>query len=123
MKLRSLAGIPKRLLVPFFALLSPKNAINSWAKRDHLSALNYQSNIYKKSTTFIEDFVDFKSISSVIEVGSNSGPNLIALAEKFTETRFTGIDINEIAIELGRSYARENSLSNLDFCTLLKAFS
>jgi SAM-dependent methyltransferase len=51
----------------------------------------------------------------VLDVGTGSGMNLLALAAAWPEARFVGIDIVEDAIEQGRAWARAAGLTNVEF--------
>tara|TARA_B100001142_G_C14161918_1_gene588802 strand:+ start:163 stop:849 length:687 start_codon:yes stop_codon:yes gene_type:complete len=53
------------------------------------------------------------NISSILELGTGSGINLINLSQSFPKIKYTGIDINKKAVEIGRVYLKENNISNI----------
>lgn len=52
---------------------------------------------------------------SVLEVGCASGHHLLALAERYPESRFTGIDFSDLAIRAARQAAEAAGLKNVHF--------
>ncbi len=76
---------------------------------------------YQKSTDhphrkqIVEAVSLFDPFESVLEIGCNSGPNLILLYEKFPNARFVGIDINKAAIDQGKRYVTEKKINNIEF--------
>ena len=59
----------------------------------------------------IEKFLPF---STVLEIGSNCGPNLYLLAKRFPRAEVVGIDINKRAIEIGKRAFDESGISNVE---------
>jgi SAM-dependent methyltransferase len=53
--------------------------------------------------------------SDVLDVGCGSGRALALLARAFPNSRFTGVDTSERAVEIARDEARAQGLSNLRF--------
>jgi len=51
----------------------------------------------------------------VVEVGCASGHNLLALAERYPESRFTGVDFSDTAIRVARRAAEAAELANIGF--------
>ena len=51
----------------------------------------------------------------VLEIGCSSGHNLLPLARRWPESRFTGIDLAERAVEEARGLAAACEISNTDF--------
>ncbi len=75
----------------------PEIGAGYWATRDHPS-----------KAFLVEKISTHTPISSVLEVGCASGPNLYAVARKFPGVQITGIDINPEAVAFGtRQFAKE----------------
>jgi len=53
--------------------------------------------------------------ADILEIGCASGHNLLPLAARWPESRFTGIDFSKAAIEEARNAAREAGLNNIEF--------
>jgi len=53
------------------------------------------------------------SPGSVLEIGSNSGPNLYRIAKLYPSARLLGIDINRQAVEAGNRLLAESSVKNV----------
>ena len=54
---------------------------------------------------------------SVLELGCADGGNLLPMAHRFPESRFVGIDLSPVQIDLGRKRVSDLSLANLDLQT------
>lgn len=72
-----------------------------WDSRDH-SHRNF----------LIERICKF-SPSSILEVGSNCGPNLRLLARKFPDAEIIGIDINPKAVQKGNEWIVQEGITNV----------
>ena len=59
-----------------------------------------------------------KSGMRVCDLGCAQGVAVMLMAEAFPQSRFTGIDISQEAIEAGRSQAARQQLANLEFVTM-----
>ena len=59
----------------------------------------------------VESFCPF---GSILEVGCNSGPNLLLLHRKFPEAHLIGIDINPKAVAVGKKYLREARIDQIE---------
>lgn len=68
---------------------------------------NYRESLAKRHRDVIVDIVrDLGPVSSVLEVGSHCGPNLIRLAQALPEIeQLTGIDVNADAVAAGNAWA------------------
>ena len=51
----------------------------------------------------------------VLDAGCGSGHRLVAFAKRFPEARFTGIDISEDSLEVGRQLAFQHGVKNVRF--------
>ncbi len=68
-----------------------------WNTRDHPSR-----------SYLVERIAAFSPISSILEIGCASGPNLYLLAKRFPDSEVRGIEINPHAIDVGNEeFARE----------------
>ena len=61
----------------------------------------------------LERIVGFAPVSSILDVGSSSGPNLYHLAKEFPNTLIRGIDVNPYAVEYGNRRFAEEGVSNV----------
>lgn len=86
-----------------------------WAMRDLQSAKNYWANRNNPAQVFFaENMCRFNfSPTSILEIGSNCGPNLYQLAKKFPNVKIVGIDINEIAVQKGNEWFKQEGISNV----------
>lgn len=62
----------------------------------------------------VEALRKMSPFDSVFELGCNSGPNLIRLAQEFPGKRFLGLDINRVAIEEGRKALQQGGYQNIE---------
>lgn len=61
----------------------------------------------------LERIAKLAPVSSILEVGSSSGPNLYHLAKMFPNAHIRGVDINPYAIEYGNKRLTEEGISNV----------
>jgi len=54
---------------------------------------------------------------SILEIGSNCGPNLYLIAKKFPNTKIIGIDINQVAVLKGNELFAREGISNVNLLT------
>jgi ubiquinone/menaquinone biosynthesis C-methylase UbiE len=52
-------------------------------------------------------------VSSILEIGCNCGPNIFLLAKKFPKVEIYGIDINPLAIQIGKEFLTKEGISNV----------
>jgi len=88
---------------------------NDWQDRGSKEALGYLKNKDLVSSQFWYGFVKSYNVLSVLEIGSNCGPRVINLAQKYPDISFIGLDLNKPAIDLGNSFARVKQIRNLKF--------
>lgn len=81
----------------------------SWAQ-GYLNDVRHSHRVQVISA--VASFYPFKS---VLEIGCNSGPNMVLLNNKYPETAIYGIDINRHAISVGEQNVRELCLHNIKF--------
>jgi len=77
-----------------------------WA-RDYWDSWNHSHRSF-----LIEKILNF-SPSSVLEIGSNCGPNLYLLAKRLPDAEIRGIDINSEAVAKGNQWFTEEHISNV----------
>ena len=51
--------------------------------------------------------------TSILEIGSNYGPNLYQLAKKFPSAEIVGVDVNKIAVQKGNEWFKQEGISNV----------
>lgn len=56
----------------------------------------------------------FKNITTIIEVGFGSAPNLINLRQQFPKARLLGIDINPRAVKVAKNYFSSKKEKNVE---------
>lgn len=72
-----------------------------------------QSTGHPHRKQIVEAISSFYPFESVLEIGCNSGPNLILLSNKFPKVKFIGIDINKVAIATGKQYLNDMEINNI----------
>ena len=87
-----------------------------WQGRSLEDARNdYNSVDVFRRLKLIEMYIDFASIDSFLELGCNSGVNLIPLARKYPNVTFTGVDFNNTAINFAQKTSDSLELTNIQF--------
>lgn len=61
----------------------------------------------------IDAVTSFAPFTSVLEIGCNSGPNLMLLSQRFPNAVFMGVDINKNAIKVGKRYIETHDIKNI----------
>ena len=56
---------------------------------------------------------NFSPISSILEIGCDTGPNLYLLAKKFPNAEIKGVDINPQAVNVGNDWFTHEGISNV----------
>jgi SAM-dependent methyltransferase len=86
-----------------------------WRSRFNPSAVRYSDDRdHPHREHLAEEIAKLGPFTSVLEIGCNSGPNLLLLARRFPTSRFTGVDINRRALEAGRERLKKECLANVD---------
>lgn len=80
-----------------------------WAQRGGSWAEGYWGSTDHPHRSFlVERIAAFSPISSILEIGCASGPNLYLLAKRFPNSEIRGIEINPHAVEVGNEgFSRE----------------
>jgi SAM-dependent methyltransferase len=59
----------------------------------------------------------FAPLVSMLEIGCNSGPNLMLLAQRFPDAIIYGVDINKQAIRTGKKMLEAQNIKNIELFT------
>lgn len=86
-----------------------------WAQRggDGWAEGVWNSRDHPHRSFLVERIAAFSPISSVLEIGSSSGPNLYLLAKRFPHSEIRGIEINPHAVEVGNEGFSREGISNV----------
>ncbi len=77
-------------------------------------AAGYRDTLHHPHRKFLIDrILSHGTVSRILEIGCNAGPNLILLAQRIPSTHFFGIDINHTAITEGKKWIDELDLKNI----------
>jgi ubiquinone/menaquinone biosynthesis C-methylase UbiE len=74
----------------------------------------YSDSVNHPHRDLLLSIVSKYSPRSVLEIGCNSGPNLLRIANAFPNAKLRGIDINRQAIEIGRKMLAETGIKNVE---------
>ncbi len=115
-----------------FRVLGTSAKERFWARRHLLAGSDWGKNVHSgKKNGWVEDYWDSRvhphrqllleriatqhpGIKSLLEVGSNCGPNLYLLARAFPNAKIVGIDINERAVQRGNELFSEQGIRNVE---------
>jgi len=61
----------------------------------------------------IEKLSKHYPFSSILEIGSNCGPNLFLLAKKYPNIKIRGVDINALAVQKGNEWFAKERIGNV----------
>ncbi len=81
---------------------------DDWAIEKYWEARNHPGTQF-----LVEKIASYSPFSSILEVGSNCGPNLYLLAKKFPKVNIEGIDINPMAVQKGNELFAKEGISNV----------
>jgi ubiquinone/menaquinone biosynthesis C-methylase UbiE len=62
----------------------------------------------------MKEIEEYLPISSILEIGSNCGPNLYLVSKKMPTAKIVGIDINKRAIEVGKEKFKRENIENVE---------
>jgi len=97
-----------------------------WEERPHIDTgdwgegksawiAGYRDSIHHPHRQFLVDTISrYAPFDTVLEIGSNCGPNLYLLSKKFPESKFYGVDINKEAIDFGNLWFKTEHISNVE---------
>ncbi|MCX8182317.1 MAG: class I SAM-dependent methyltransferase [Candidatus Methanomethyliaceae archaeon] len=80
---------------------------DSWVK-DYWESKNHPHRNF-----LVQRILRFAPIESILEVGSNCGPNLYLLAKFLPLARIIGVDINPVAVNEGNKFLKNEGISNV----------
>jgi len=86
---------------------------NDWGGKENDWARGYWSSRDHGHRSYLIDRIFEFSPSSVLEIGSNCGPNLYILAKRFPDAELKGIDINSDAVQKGNEWFSDEHISNV----------
>jgi hypothetical protein len=97
-------------------IIQPNYDFYGWKLRSIVQGVE---DLYHESATrknlYVQTQIDFSKVSTFLELGSNSGIQLLELARNFPKCKFVGLDFNLTAVNVANDAAKESSLSNLNF--------
>lgn len=67
----------------------------------------WESRFHPHRDLIVERLKDFEPFDSVLEIGSNVGPNLFRIQQKYPLVKLTGMDINMEAVVEGKKFLPE----------------
>lgn len=86
---------------------------NDWGNRKNDRIKGYWNSRTHSHRDFLIEKICVFSPLSILEVGSNCGPNLYLLAKKFPSAKIRGIDINPVAVQKGNEWFVQEGISNV----------
>jgi len=106
--LRLLRWLAKSIQIKFL-----KGDKEKWINRDLKSTQAYWENRNDPNNKFLYDNLQKFQFNSLCEIGSNCGNKLYQMAKEFSQIKFTGIEINKVAVEFGKTRFRELGINNV----------
>lgn len=85
-----------------------------WGDKENDWAKGYWDSRDHSHRSFLIDRISRFSPSSVLEIGSNCGPNLYILAKRFPNAELMGVDINSEAVQKGNEWLKKEGISNVE---------
>jgi len=82
-----------------------------WGKKEDWVVSYWNSRFHPHREVLIEKILQYP-FDSVLEIGSNCGPNLYLLAQKRPEAKLVGIDINKKAVKAGNEFFKKEGMEN-----------
>jgi ubiquinone/menaquinone biosynthesis C-methylase UbiE len=86
---------------------------DDWGDKENDWARGYWDSRDHSHRSFLIDRISRFSPSSVLEIGSNCGPNLYILAKRFPNAELMGVDINSEAVQKGNEWFAQEHISNV----------
>jgi ubiquinone/menaquinone biosynthesis C-methylase UbiE len=90
-----------------------KNQKSDWKDGDPDWVRGYWSSRDHPHREYLTQIIADMNPSTILEIGSNCGPNLRILARKLPHSRLIGIDINPEAVKWGNIWLREEGIDNV----------
>lgn len=73
----------------------------------------WESREHSHRSYLVDRIAEFSLVTSVLEIGCASGPNLYLLAKRFPDAEIEGIEINPEAVRTGNERLSESGVSNV----------
>jgi ubiquinone/menaquinone biosynthesis C-methylase UbiE len=86
---------------------------NDWGNEEGDWIKGYWDSRNHSHRDFLIERICRFSPSSILEIGSNCGPNLYLLAKKSPDAQISGIDINPMAVQKGNEWLAQEGISNV----------
>ncbi len=86
---------------------------SDWNKNEDWLIGYWNSKSHPHRKLLIEKISNY-SPSSILEIGSNCGPNLYLIAKKFPNVKIKGIDINPMAVKMGNELLKKEGITNVE---------
>jgi hypothetical protein len=86
---------------------------DDWGGKETDWAKGYWDSRIHSHRSYLVDRISKFSPSSILEIGSNCGPNLFILAKEFPSVAIRGVDINPEAVQKGREWFAQEHISNV----------
>ncbi len=96
-----------------YLMLGTKVIEKEWGKGGNDWIEGYRDSLNHPHRSFLVETISKFNPSSILEIGSNCGPNLYLLAKKFPDAEITGIDINPMAVQKGNEWFTQERISNV----------
>lgn len=85
-----------------------------WVEKGIDEILGYwEGRNHPRRQFLVEKIGVFSPFSTILEAGCICGPNLYLLAKKFPQAKIKGIDINPLAIKIGKELFKEEGIKNV----------
>ena len=85
-----------------------------WAQRSFKEVEKSLADLNHPHRKFLVEKINAFQPESILEIGCGYGPNLFWLAKKIPNAKIKGIDINSLAIRLGRELFKKEELKNVE---------
>jgi ubiquinone/menaquinone biosynthesis C-methylase UbiE len=85
-----------------------------FGKRDVWVLSYWDSRNHEHRKCLMKEIEEYLPISSILEIGSNCGPNLYLVSKKMPTAKIVGIDINKRAIEVGKEKFKRENIENVE---------
>lgn len=86
---------------------------SGYYQQDKTAEHNREAIKHPHRSLLVGRVASFSPISSILEIGCGSGPNLYLLAKKFPRAEIRGIDINPQVVQAGNDWFAAEGLSNV----------
>lgn len=89
-----------------------------WTKLLHHEVMSYWNTRNDPHRFFLlKELEGLLPFSSILEVGSNCGPNLSVIAKRFPNVVVRGVDVNPLAVKMGNALLAQEGIRNAKIVT------